>query len=116
MIKILTLAEKEKMRYGGKPDSLCIEDRLLMSLEYWREYRTFFHISKNYGLSESQCFRNIRWIEDVLIKDGTFSLPGKKELLNPDIEVILIDATENVVERPKKNRENIIQVRKRNIL
>ena len=118
MIEILVLAEKEKMKRGGKPHNSFIEDRLLMALEYWREYRTFFHISVSYQISESQCFRNIRWIENVLIKDGTFSLPGKKELSKSDneIEVILIDASESVIERPKKNRGNIIQERKKSIL
>ncbi|HAT3882275.1 TPA: hypothetical protein JBA38_08915 [Legionella pneumophila] len=30
-----------------------MEERLLMTLEYLREYRTYFHISCGYGLSES---------------------------------------------------------------
>jgi hypothetical protein len=35
-----------------------------------------------------------------LIKDGTFSLPGRKALLKSDMdyEVVLIDATESPVE------------------
>jgi hypothetical protein len=39
-----------------------------------------------------------------LIKSKTFSLPGKKALLrsNAAIEIILIDATETPIERPKK--------------
>ena len=37
-------------------------------LEYLREYSTYFHISRNYGISESTCYRNIRWVEDTLIK------------------------------------------------
>jgi hypothetical protein len=43
-------------------------------------------------------------VEDVLIRDGTFALPGKKMLLQNDspIEVILVDATETPIERPKK--------------
>jgi len=43
----------------------------------------------------------------VLIKSGVFSLPGKKELLKSDMEyeVILIDASESAIERPKKKLE-----------
>ncbi len=43
-------------------------------------------------------------IEDILIKSKVFSLPGKKALLKSDteFEVILIDATESPIERPKK--------------
>jgi hypothetical protein len=43
-------------------------------------------------------------VEDTLVKDGTFSLPGRKALLKSDMEyeVVLIDATESPIERPKK--------------
>ena len=46
-------------------------------------------------------------IEDVLIKSGAFSLPGKKALLETDneFEVILIDAAESPIERPKKKNQ-----------
>src|SRR5580693_7695712 len=104
MVAILQEAETKRMGKGGKPQRLKLEDRLLMALEYLREYRTYFHLGQSYGLSESACYRSCRWIEDVLIKSGTFSLPGKKALLKSDteFEVILIDAAESPIERPKK--------------
>lgn len=68
MIKILKTAEKEKMKKGGNPHRLKIEDRLLMALEYLREYRTYFHLGKSYNLSESACYRNCRWVEGRCIK------------------------------------------------
>lgn len=104
MIRILIEAEADKKALGGKPNNLRMEDRLLMSLEYLREYRTYFHISTSYGLSESSCYRNIKWIEDTLVKHPLFALPGKKVLLKNDIdyEVILVDAAESPCERPKK--------------
>ncbi len=78
-----------------------------MALEYLREYRTYFHLGKSYGLSESAYYRSCRWVEDVLIKSKTFSLPGKKALLKNDaeFEVILIDATGSPIEQPKKQDE-----------
>jgi hypothetical protein len=96
--------EELKRKTGGNRHRLCIEDRLLMALEYLREYRTYFHLGQSYGLSESACFRVCRWVEDTLIKNGKFSLPGRKALLKSDTEyeVLLIDATESPVERPKK--------------
>lgn len=77
-----------------------------MALEYLREYRTYFHISRSYGISESACYRNIRWVEDTLIKSRQFSLPGKKALLksNVEYEVMLVDASESPIQRPKKNK------------
>jgi hypothetical protein len=83
-----------------------MEEMLLASLEYWREYRTYAHIAASYGIHESNMYRLIKWVEDVLIKDGTFSLPGKKALLksNVEYEIVQIDVTESPVERPKKGK------------
>ena len=110
-------AEAVLKAQGGKPNKLVIEDRLFMTLEYLREYRTYFHISRSYGISESSCYRNIRWVEDALIKDGQFSLPGRKALLKSDVEydVVLIDATESPIERPKKDKGGSTQ-EKRNAI
>jgi len=104
MEKILRVAEKEKNAQGGKPNKLKIEDRLLMALEYLREYRTYFHVGQSYGISESACYRNCCWVEDTLIKDKQFHLPGKKALYDEKAsgKTLLIDVTESPVERPKK--------------
>jgi hypothetical protein len=109
-VEILKKAETARRSKGDPKPKLIVEDMLLAALEYWREYRTYLHISVGFELSESQIFRIVKWVEDELIKDGTFSLPGKKVLLDPkaDYEVILYDATESPVERPKKT-ENAIK-------
>jgi len=108
MVSILRQEESIRMSRGGKPHRLTIEDRLLMSLEYLREYRTYFHLGKSYDLSESACYRSCRWVEDILIKSARFSLPGKKALLKSDVEfeVVLIDAVESPIERPKKKNSS----------
>jgi hypothetical protein len=117
MVTILREAEALLKTQGGKPNKLTIEERLFMTLEYLREYRTYFHISRSYGISESACYRNIRWVEDTLIKDGAFSLPGRKALLKSDVEyeLVLIDATETPIERPKKNKSAIIPAKRSDI-
>jgi len=116
MVDILKEAEREKKKAGGKPNKLIMEDRLLMTLEYLREYRTYFHVASSYGISESSCWRTARWIEDILIKHPDFALPGRKVLLKSDMEyeVILIDATQSPIERPKKNKNIFTLARKRN--
>ena len=81
MIGVLTLAEQKRHVKGGKWSEIPLEDRLLMALSYWREYRTYFHVAGTYGISESRCYEIIRWVEDTLIKDKQFHLPGKKALL-----------------------------------
>jgi Helix-turn-helix of DDE superfamily endonuclease len=49
-----------------------------MMLEYWREYRTYFHIAQTHGISESAAYRNIKWCENTLARSKTFRLPGRK--------------------------------------
>ena len=117
MVEILKKSYAEKHKRRGRKPKLSIENQLLAALEYWREYRTYAHIAASYGIAESNIYRSIKWIENTLIKDGTFSLPGKKELLKSDTEyeVVLIDATETPVERPQKNKESITQERKKDI-
>lgn len=116
MISIVKEAENKKMSRGGKPSHLTIEDKLLMTLEYLREYRSYFHLGQSYGISESACYRNCKWIEDILIKSKAFSLPGKKVLLKSDteFEVILVDATESPIERPKKRVRYKKRIKNRN--
>jgi hypothetical protein len=114
MIEILKDAELAKKARGGKPNKLSIEDRLLMTLEYLREYRTSFHVSQGYNVSESVCWRNCRWVEDALIESRKFSLPGKKALLKSDneFEIIFIDAAESPIERTKKGLKTQSESRK----
>jgi len=114
MTEILKRAYEAKHKRRGRKPKLCIENMLLATLEYLREYRTYAHIAASYGIDESNIYRAIRWVEDVLIKDGTFSLPGKKALLKSDMEyeIILVDATETPVERPKRGSETGIPGRK----
>lgn len=114
MSAVLEKAEAQRKTAGGKPNRLAVETRLLMTLEYWREYRTYLHIGHSYGVSESTAYRNIRGCEDTLIKSGEFTLPGKKALLKSGMayEVVLIDATETPVQRPKKSSVSTTRERK----
>lgn len=117
MVEILSVADRIKKSSGGRKNKLCIEDQLLMALEYIREYRTYFHIGQSYGVSESSAYKTIKWVESVLVKDPDFSLPGKKALVKSEMEyeVVLIDATESPIERPKKNKNVTTQARRKDI-
>lgn len=116
-VGILSEANKKKRLKGGRKPKLSVEDRLLMTLEYIREYRTYFHVSQSYGVSESTCYETIKWIENTLIKNPDFALPGRKALLRSDMEyeLVLIDATETPIERPKKDKSASTQ-EKRNAI
>jgi|SRR5689334_12063813 len=101
----------------GRPPKLSRADQLLMTLMYWREYRTEFHIAQSYGVSEATVCRTIRKVEDVLVRSKKFRLPGKKALQPSDtvFEVILLDVSEQPVERPKKARKGTIAAKRSDI-
>lgn len=104
MVRVVKEAEERKVRHGGRPRKQTTEDQVLMCLEYLREYRTYFHLSKSYGVSESNCYRTCRFVEQTLVRHPSFRLPGRKAPLASQMqyEVVLIDATESPIERPKK--------------
>ncbi len=114
MVETLQKAYLEKHRRRGRTPKLSIEDQLLAALEYLREYRTYAHIAASYGIAESNTYRGIKWVENPLVQDGTFSLPGHKAPLKSDMEyeVILADATESPIERPQKSKDGTIPGRK----
>ena len=72
----------------GRPQKTAVEDQLLMLLMYYREYRTFLHTATSFGYSESQGWRIVRRLEEVLVRSGVFRLEGKRALLGMDAAVL----------------------------
>ncbi len=98
-------AVRAQIRVFGRPCKLSLEDQLLLTLMYWREYRSLLPIALTYDVSEPTVHRTIRKIEAALLASGRFALPGKKALTEPELEwqVIVVDATETPIQRPQKN-------------
>lgn len=113
MVEVLQPQLERTGKRGGQA-KLSVEDQLLIALEYWREYRTYFHIGNSWGIHESTVCRIVRKVEDTLIKSGLFRLPGNKQLTQPGYEwkVLIVDVTESPIERPKKNNGVITVERK----
>lgn len=88
----------------GGQNCLSAKNQLLLTLQYWREYRTQFHLGLDFCVSESTICRIITKVETLLVQSRQFRLPGKRCLLEPeaDLEVVLIDVSEVEVERPQK--------------
>ena len=115
--QMVSVLESEMPGFG-RPPKLSRADQLLMTLMYWREYRTQFHIAQAYGVSESAVCRTIQKIEDALINSGQFWLPGKKALQPSDtvIEIVVVDVTEQPIERPKKSNIGTTAARRKDTL
>ena len=116
MVEIVREAEEKRKKILGRPLKLSYEDQVLMSLEYLREYRTYFSLGQIYELSEANTYKICRKVEDILIKSKEIRLPNRRDVYeNPNIEVIVVDAVESSIERPKKNKGNTTPERKRSI-
>lgn len=107
------VSQYKQINKRGRKSHLSIENQILLTLSFWREYRTLFHLGRDWQLHESNVSRLVRRIEDILIKSGKFALPGSKRLLADDlIKYTIVDVTEREIERPKKNRNDFIRERK----
>ncbi len=107
MVELVKNEEKKKKKLG-RPCKLRIEDQVLMTLQYLREYRVQYHIGTDWGVSESTVCRIIQKIENILIRSRVFSLPGKKALRQKGTEekVVVMDVTESPIEKPKQSQKS----------
>jgi len=113
MAKLMRQAEQNKGQGGVKP-KLILEDQILVTLQYWREYRTYFHIAHDWGVSESTISRIVKKVENVLIQSEQFRLAGKKALwVEPEIATIAVDVTESRIERPKHGQKHFYSGKKK---
>ncbi len=113
MCELVSRKSAAQRLIDGRPPKLATEDQILLTLEYWREYRTMFHIGTSWGISEASVSRIIKRVEDILTDSKEFVLPGRRGAdLPPDVEIVVVDVAESPIERPKKNKSGIIRARK----
>ncbi|WP_155858648.1 transposase family protein [Acinetobacter soli] len=91
----------------GRPPKLCLENQVLLCLSYWREYLTLFHVATSYDVSERTASIIVRQVEDTLVRSGLFNLPKDiPEGEGIDWNVVILDATEIPIQRPKKQKKS----------
>ena len=114
MLAILEIAYEEMRKKGGRKRKLSVLDMLIIFLGYYHDYRTMENIAFDYGVHKQRISEAVEWVEQTLIKDGTYSLPSKRELQKSDTEIVIaiVDVTEQETERPEKNRKNLIPASK----
>jgi len=85
--------EKKRKKISGRPLKLSYADQVLMTLEYNREHRTYFHLGADYGISESNCYKLVKKTEEILVVRENFRLPERK---NPAKSESDTDASEDL--------------------
>ena len=91
-------------RRGKKSTALSLTEKLLLTFIYLRQYPTFEELGAMFGIRESYANKVYHRSLDILVT--VLRLPGKKVLLNQAVQAILLDVTEQPMERPvKKQRQ-----------
>ena len=97
--------EKVVTRYKrpGRLNKLDLEDRVLSLLLYYRSYVTQEFIGYLFGVHNAQICRFIKKLEPIVA--SVLSIRKSNRLSKEEIECLIIDATEQVIERPKKEHK-----------
>ena len=85
MVDVLEKAESLKKK-SGRPHTLDIEDQLLLTLNYLRNYSTQLELAANYHIAESNVNRTIKKVEDALMKSRRFTLP-KRSIIHYSVKI-----------------------------
>ena len=111
MLAILEVAYREMRKKGGRARRLSVLDMLIVLFGYYHDYRTMENIAFDYDCHKQRICEAIAWVEKVLVKDGTFALPSKRELVdaNTDMVIAIVDVTECETERPKKTERQLLR-------
>ncbi len=115
-LMVRVIEEYEAGKTAGRKSKLLSEDKVLMTLQYLREYPSLLRLSIDWGIHESPAQGIVTKTEELLLKSKDFHLPGRKTLKESHWDIVIIDVAETPMERPKKNSVGTTQVRKNDIL
>ncbi|MFZ2451600.1 MAG: transposase family protein [Methylovulum miyakonense] len=98
-------------RRGRKDSKLATEDRLLLTLYYLRHYPTLINLGAVFGISEPYCHKVYSRTTRMLAKIE--KLPNRKALLEEGSSAtLIIDASEQRIERPVKGQKDFCSGKK----
>lgn len=92
-----------KYKRPGRPYDHPLEDMILMLLLYYRSYITQEFVGYLFDLDKSRVCRILQKLEPILAT--VMAISKRKHLSKKDVECLIIDATEQPIERPKKGQK-----------
>jgi hypothetical protein len=114
LLKIEPQWEKQVINLYKRPGrdyKLELADMLLMLMLYYRSYITQMFIGFLFGIDDSRVCRIIQKLEPILAKE--MALTKTKHLSKEEVESLIIDATEQPIERPQKNQKKYYSGKKK---
>jgi hypothetical protein len=103
--------QKNPLKRRGKKSEVTLADRLLLTLLYLRQYSTFERLAEQFDICESYACKIYHQMCDILVK--ILKLKNRKALLEEPVKVILIDVTEQPIERPTRGQKEYYSGKKK---
>ena len=97
-----TVREKQPMKKRGKKFQISLADRFLLMLLYIQHYLTFAKFGLEFGISEPYAFKIYDQMVSILVKE--LRLKSRKHLIRSDLNVVIVDVTEQSIERLQKGQ------------
>lgn len=110
--EIISYKQAKPMRQRGLTSSLKLEDQLLLTLIYLRQYHTFLQLGEMFSISESYAFKRYSFISKRLMK--ALDLPNDKALTTNNLKLVA-DVSEQAIERPLKKQKSYYSGKKKDI-
>ena len=107
--------QRNKMKKRGVPSKvMTTELRLLLTLRYLRHYPTFINLGTTFGISESYANKIFHKTINYMLR---FIHPKKtNELSLDDVCTVVIDVSEQEIERPVKKQKSYYSGKKNDTL
>ena len=111
-IRPLWETRRNNFEKGGRKHNLPgVENHLLAMLLYYRCYVTYEFLSFFFDSDETTVMRAVKRTEKIAVQ--VVHIEKKRELTREDAEYLIIDATEQPVQRPKKGQKKYYSGKKR---
>lgn len=95
----------------GRDYKLDVSDMVLMLLLYYRSYITQIFVGYLFDIDDSRVCRILQKLEPILAKE--MAITKIKKLSQEEVESLIIDATEQPIERPSRNQKSYYSGKKK---
>lgn len=93
----------QRYKRPGRNNKLFLSEQILMLLLYYRTYTTQIFVGFLFDIDDSQVCRIIKRLEPILAR--VMAITKTRHLSQEEIQEIIIDATEQQIERPTKGQK-----------
>jgi hypothetical protein len=91
------------LKKRGLKSKLSLENQVLLTLLYLRDYPTFIQLGLQFGISESYAHKIYHKISALLVR--ILHVKSRQALFENPIGTLVVDVTEQPIERPQQGQK-----------